>query len=91
MAIKRQSQYIYRMVQVPPDVEINSASDRGHAAELYLTSLTAEMGHEGWDFFRIDTIGVVERPGCMARLLGFGATVTYYYVVAFRRLRQPKV
>ena len=90
MAIKRQSEYIYRMVQVPPNVEIDSPADRGHAAEVYLTGLTAEMGNEGWDFFRIDAIGVVERPGCLAGLLGVRSTVTPYYVVAFRRLRQPK-
>ena len=91
MAVRRQSEYIYRMVQVPPNVEIDSPADRGHAAEVYLTALTAEMGNDGWDFFRIDAIGVVERPGCLAGLFGAGPTVTQYYVVAFRRPRQPKV
>ena len=87
MGAQRRSEYVYRMVQIPPNVEIKSEGDRGHAAELYLNKLTAQMGYEGWDFYRIDTIGVVERPGCLGGLLQFQPIVTQYYVVTFRKRR----
>jgi hypothetical protein len=40
---------------------------------------------EGWEFYRVDTIGVVTRPGCIMSLLGKGFELVEYFVVTFRR------
>ena len=40
---------------------------------------------QGWEFFRVDTVGVAVQPGCLAALLGQRQVVINYYVVTFRR------
>jgi len=81
------SDYVYRMVQIPPNIEVEAGKVEGNEAANYLNELVAKMGFEGWEFYRIDTVGVVERPGCLAGLLGAASTHTVYYVVTFRMLR----
>ncbi len=75
------------MVQVPPNIEIPAGQARGSEAAEYLNELVSKMAFQGWEFYRIDTLGVVERPGCLAAPLGVGVTRTEYYVVCFRMLR----
>jgi hypothetical protein len=81
------SEFVYRMVQVPPNIEVRAGQARGSEAAEYLNELVSTMAFKGWEFYRIDTLGVVERPGCLAGLLGVGTTRTEYYVVCFRMLR----
>lgn len=85
------SEYVYRMVQVPPNIEVQSGQARGSEAAEYLNELVSKMAFQGWEFYRIDTLGVVERPGCLAALLGVKATRTEFYVVCFRMLRSKLV
>jgi len=40
---------------------------------------------QGWEFYRVDTIGMIEKPGCLAALFGARAGNFDYYVVTFRR------
>lgn len=35
------------------------------AAE-HLEAIVNEMAGEGWEFFRVDSVGFVEQPGCLA-------------------------
>ena len=81
------SEYVYKMVQVPPNIEVQAGQERGGEAAEYMNELVSKMAFQGWEFYRIDTLGVVKRPGCLAGLLGVGATRTEYYVVCFRMLR----
>lgn len=85
------SEYVYRMVQIPPNIEVEAKTARGTEAAEYLNELISKMAFQGWEFYRIDTIGVVEhqRPGCLAGLLGAPtmSTRSEYYVVCFRMLR----
>ena len=74
------------MVQIPPRIVVSTkqATEKGVAAD-YLESTVSQWSKLGWEFYRVDTIGVVEQPGCLASLLG-GKSARYdYYVVTFRK------
>lgn len=76
--------YTYKMVQVPPNVEVTS-KQRGNEAAAYLEGLVNQQAREGWEFYRVDSIGVQTNPGCLGGLLGQKTTLVEYYVVTFRR------
>ena len=75
--------YQYRMVQVPPNVSVQGV-EQGQEAAQYLQNLVNEQTRQGWEFYRVDQIGVENRPGCLLALLGQKATYTQYYVITFR-------
>ena len=77
--------YEYKMVQVPPTIEVKAKDWRGNEAAYYLQSIANEQAAQGWEFYRVDTVGVVTRPGCLGALLGAKQTLIEYYVVTFRR------
>lgn len=77
--------YEYKMVQVPPTIVVKESEYRGQEAAYYLQSIVNELATEGWEFYRVDTIGVVTKPGCLGALLGQKETLREYYVVTFRR------
>ena len=80
--------YEYRMIQIPPTIEVKAREQRGNEAAYYLQSIANQQAGEGWEFFRVDTIGVVSRPGCFASLFGAKQTLVEYFVVTFRREAQ---
>ena len=80
--------YEYMMVQIPPAIVVKQKEHVGNEAAYYLQSLANEKAGQGWEFYRVDTVGVVIQPGCMASLFGAQRTVTEYYVVTFRRPKQ---
>lgn len=81
----------YKMVQIPPNVAVSARTLLGKApnpsevAAEYLESIVNQHAKEGWEFMRIDTIGVSTQPGCLAGLLGAKSSDANYYVVTFRR------
>jgi hypothetical protein len=77
--------YTYKMVQVPPDVVVEAKSAQASPAAGYLEDVVNQWAQQGWEFYSVETIGVVERPGCLAALLGAKSTATDYYVIVFRR------
>jgi len=80
--------YEYKMIQVPPRIVVKAKEEKGNEAAHYLQLLANEQATQDWDFYRVDTVGVVSRPtGCLASLSGAQPTVTQYYVVTFRRER----
>lgn len=84
--------YQYRMIQIPPAISVTGV-EKGTEAAHYLESLANQQAQQGWEFYRVDSIGVEVRPGCIAGLLHtltggvLGAEITYtsYYVVTFRK------
>lgn len=76
--------YQYRMVQLAPIVTIEHGKQKGNEAALYLQNIVDDHAKQGWEFYRIDTIGVAEKPGCLAGLFGAKATAIEYYVATFR-------
>ena len=77
--------YQYMMVQIPPNIVIKQKEFQGNEAAAYLQSVANEHASKGWEFYRVDTIGVVTQPGCFAALLGAKQMTLEYYVVTFRR------
>jgi hypothetical protein len=79
--------YEYKMVQVPPTIQLQTRDHVGNEAALYLQSIANEQAAQGWEFFRVDEVGVRNNPGCLASLFGQKAITTTYYVVTFRKTR----
>ncbi|GIK58836.1 MAG: DUF4177 domain-containing protein [Chloroflexi bacterium] len=77
--------YEYKMVQMPPTIIVKAKEERGHEAAVYLESLANAQAEEGWEFYRVDTVGIVSQPGCLAGLFGAKQTLVQYFVVTFRR------
>lgn len=81
--------YVYKMVQIPPVIEIGGGGSAGQEAAAYLQRVVNAHAGQGWEFCRVDPIGVRTRvsPGCLGVFLGERETVTTteYYVITFRR------
>lgn len=76
----------YFMVQVPPRIEVRRDTGQGEAA-AYLQNVVNQYANQGWEFYRVDTLGVFQNPGCLGALTGQRQGTTVYYVVNFRRER----
>ena len=76
--------YKYKMIQVPSIIEM-SGGGRGNEASAYLENIVNSNAAEGWEFHRVDEIGVRDTPGCLAGLLGAKSTTATCYVITFRR------
>jgi len=72
------------MVQVPPNISVEMKSHKGNEAAAYLQNIVNEHAEKGWEFYRIDSIGVQLQPGCFAALGGKKAENNEYYVITFR-------
>ena len=77
--------YKYQMVQAPPAILVKSKEHTGGEAATYLQGIVNQMAEQGWEFYRVDPIGVQVQPGCLAGLLGQSVQERTYYVVTFRR------
>lgn len=76
--------YEYRMVQIPPNIEVRGV-ERGNEAAQYIQTIANQQAQDGWEFYRVDTIGVAISPGCLGPLFGRSTEYTNYYVVTFRK------
>lgn len=77
--------YQYKMVQIPQDVTVKMKQQRGNEAAAYLESVANEYAEQGWEFYRVDEVGVLATPGCLGGLFGRAAEYMQYYVVTFRK------
>jgi hypothetical protein len=75
--------YEFKMVQLPQTFVLKQ--DTGKEIAAYLEKLVQETGAQGWEFYRIDQVGVLVQPGCLAAFTGTKQTMTYYNVITFRR------
>ncbi len=55
--------YQYKMVQVPQDVTVKMKEQRGNEAAAYLESIANTHAADGWEFYRVDEVGVLAQPG----------------------------
>ena len=76
--------YHYKMVQVPPTISVRSKDYKGGEAAGYLEEIVSQWAKSGWEFYRIDSIGVQVQAGCFASLFGQGSVQRTYYVITFR-------
>jgi hypothetical protein len=77
--------WTYKMVQVPPTITVDARGERGTEAARYLEDLVNRQAERGWEFYRVDSIGVISEPGCLGFLTGHRRTDMTYHVVTFRR------
>ncbi|QKS26558.1 DUF4177 domain-containing protein [Vreelandella titanicae] len=77
--------YTYKMIQVPPNVSVASKGRKGNEAADYLESVVNKMADDGWEFQRVDAIGIHVQPGCFGGIFGKGAEQEHYYVITFRK------
>ena len=82
--------YQYKMVQVPPNIEV-LAKESGSEAAVYLEDVVNSQAAEGWEFHRVDEIGVLVKAGCLMRLIGREDEYRTYYVISFRRQSEGNV
>ena len=76
--------YEFKMVQLPQNFVVKK--DTGTEIAAHLQNIIFEHSKQGWEFYRIDQVGVAVQPGCMGSLMGVKQTFTYYNIVSFRRL-----
>jgi len=77
--------YKYKMIQVPPEIVIRPSQEQGGPAAAYLEKVVSEQARQGWEFYRVDAIGVRVEPGCLAALFGRKTEEYVYYVITFRQ------
>ncbi|MGR7921899.1 hypothetical protein ACU6RQ_12470 [Zobellella denitrificans] len=77
--------YEYKMVQVPPNISVEKKNHKGNEAAAYLQNIANDMAEQGWEFYRIDSVGVSVQPGCFGALTGSRVEQSLYYVISFRR------
>lgn len=77
--------YEYKMVQLPPNISVDHKVQRGNEAASYLENVVNGMAKVGWDFYRVDVVGVQVNPGCLGAILGRRQELINYYVITFRK------
>ncbi len=77
--------YQYKMVQIPPNVSVQMKSAKGQEAAVYLQQVVNSHAQEGWEFYRVDGVGVQENPGCFGSAFGQQSVQYLVYVITFRR------
>ncbi|WP_368928647.1 DUF4177 domain-containing protein [Alcaligenes faecalis] len=77
--------YTYKMVQVPPNITVDAKKHKGNEAAAYLQGVVNAHAEEGWEFHRIDSIGVQTTAGCLGALFGKKAEFSRYHVISFRK------
>lgn len=77
--------YQYKMVQVPPNIQVTASAHKGNEAAAYLEDIINKMAREGWEFYRIDSVGVDLKQGCLSAFFGPKSILTTYYVISFRK------
>lgn len=75
----------YKMVQIPPNIAVQMKAHKGNEAAAYLEGVVNEFASDGWEFQRIDSIGVEVQPGCFEALIGKKSEANSYYVITFRK------
>ncbi len=75
----------YKMVQIPPNITVQMKAHKGNEAAVYLENVVNKHASDGWEFQRIDSIGVQVQPGCMGATTGGKTENSSYYVITFRK------
>lgn len=73
------------MLQIPPNVEVQAKQHKGNEAAAYLENIVNKHAQDGWEFYRIDEVGVKTQPGCLAALFGNKGDFNTYYVITLRK------
>ena len=74
----------YKMVQIPPSIMVEEGGTTRGVAATYLERVVEEYAAFGWEFHRVDELGVIVNPGCLTLLFGGRPELLRYFVVTFR-------
>ena len=77
--------YEYKMIQIPPNVAVEMKRHKGNEAAAYMEQVVNEYAQQGWEFYRVDPVGVSLSPGCLASLFGQKEQQVQYHVITFRK------
>lgn len=77
--------YEYKMIQVPPNINVDKKKHKGNEAAAYLENIANDMASDGWEFCRIDSFGVTVQPGCFGAMGGSKTEQSLYHVISFKR------
>ena len=75
----------YHTYQFAPNITIEPGDNEWEAAAEYLGERINHFAKYGWQFLRIDQIGVYKKRGCIAALFGQSGQLTLHYVATFQR------
>jgi hypothetical protein len=75
--------YEYKMVELSPAFTPQGGHTQRDEVARYLQAVANEQAEQGWEFYRVDTLGIGSRSGLLAKL--FGHKLQQYYVASFRR------
>lgn len=78
-------QYEYKMVQVPRDLAARIGDVDKGAGAVYMQKAVDEGVAGGWEFYRVDTLTITEKPGCLQSLLGQKEVLHALNIICFRR------
>jgi hypothetical protein len=85
------AEWRYKVVALPRDVavmkKVFGGPDPKDVVAGYLERIIEAEAQQGWEFYRIDTVNILEQPGCLGSLLGQKETLTAYNLVTFRKPR----
>lgn len=84
-AVALPPQFVYKMVQVPPNIDVAEGESRRGLVANYLQGIVNDHARAGWEFFRVDQLGIRVHPGCLAGLFGARQYTVIYSVITFRR------
>lgn len=83
------NEWIYKVVALPRTIgvmkKLFKETDSAAIVADYVQKVIGEGVSGGWEFYRIDTVTLVESPGCLGGLLGQRETSTGYNVLTFRK------
>ena len=83
------NEWVYKVVALPRTIAVMKKlfkeTDSSAIVADYVQKVISEGIVGGWEFYRIDTVNLVESPGCLGGLLGQRETSTGYNVVTFRK------
>jgi hypothetical protein len=80
--------YLYKMIQMAQSIEVQEGKSHRRVAADYLENIVNKMAVDGWEFYRIDSIGITVAPGCLGSLFNQSPRHVSYYVATFRRLSE---
>lgn len=77
--------YQYKMSQIPVNFALQDANCESPLPATRLEKLVNDYAKQGWEFYRIDTINVSVKRGCLGSLLRRPAETAPYCLVTFRK------
>ena len=86
-SLSQSPSFEYYMVQIPSNFAARQNSTAGNEIAAYVQEWANKLAAQSWEFYRIDTMGMTETPGCLAGLFGGQASHTQYSIMTFRRLK----